>query len=424
MRLADLEVREVVAWEALDSRGNPTVACRVVLAGGATGRAIVPAGASTGQFEAVELRDGGERHDGMGVRRAVRTVVTALRPRVVGLDASDTGAIDAALASASPLEGMALTGSNATLAVSVATAVAAAAATRQPLWRLVGGTARPLLPLPMIQVLSGGIHAGRVIDLQDILVIPTGAATFAEAIDLVSRVRRVAIALAADRGAVAHLVGDEGGLALPFASNRAAVEFVARAISRAGLDGRVWIAMDVAANQLRLPNGQYRLATESRTLEALEWVAELATWVRELPILSIEDPLGDDDWDVWRPASSALGTVQLVGDDLFATDATRLARGVREGIANAVLIKPNQRGTLSEAAMVLRNAQAAGYKTIASARSGETEDAWLADLAVGWQAGQIKVGSLTRSERTAKWNRLLEIEATEPAAVLARPFTS
>ena len=422
MRSARLAIRDVVAWEAMDSRGHPTVACRVSLASGSTGRAIVPAGASTGRFEAIELRDGGDRRGGLGVVRAVETVRAALRPCVIGLDASNTVAVDRALIAAQPLTGAAVVGSNARLAVSVAAALAAATALNKPLWRLFDHGPAPLLPVPMVQVLAGGVHAGGVIDIQDILVIPVGAGSFAEAIEMASRVRHAAVGMAADRGAVAHLVGDEGGLALPFPSNRAAVEFVARAIEIAGLVDRAKIAIDVAANQLQRPDGRYRLATEARTLEASEWVAELAAWTRDLPILSIEDPLADDDWEGWRTASQSLEGCQLVGDDLFATDPTRFARGIRGGIANAILIKPNQRGTLSEAAQVTATAQAAAYRTIVSARSGETEDSWLADLAVGWRAGQIKVGALARSERTAKWNRLLEIEATEPEATLAQPF--
>ena len=422
MPLPEFTISDVIAWEALDSRGQPTVACRVTLRGGAVGRAIVPAGASTGRYEALELRDGDERHGGRGVRRAVDVVRTVLGPAVLGMDATDALSIDVVLRGAEPPPGVAVIGSNATLAVSVATALGAAAARHVSLWRSLDGSADPLLPMPMIQILSGGVHAGRVIDLQDILIIPTGAETFAEAIEMASRVRRAAVVLAAERGPIAHLVGDEGGLALPFPSNRAAVEFVAKAIEEAGLIDDARIAIDVAANQLQLPDRRYRLDTEDRTLDAGEWIDELAAWAAGLPIASIEDPLGDDDWEGWREASARLGRVQIVGDDLFATDPVRLGRGIRENVANAVLVKPNQRGTLSEAADVMRSALGVGYRTIVSARSGETEDTWLADLAVGWRAGQIKVGSLTRSERTAKWNRLLEIESTESRAILARPF--
>jgi len=422
MSSADLVVADVIAWEALDSRGNPTVACRVTLAGGAVGRAIVPAGASVGRHEAREWRDGGERMGGLGVRGAIEVIETHVRPVIVGAQSGDPAAVDALLRTIVAPTGRVL-GSNTTLAVSVASARAGAAGRDVPLWRHLdhsGGL--PLLPMPMIQILAGGVHAGGAIDLQDVLVIPVGGRTFAHCIEMVWRVRAAAIADAKEAGHPVQLVGDEGGLAIPFRTNRAAVEFVANSIDHAGLGGEVWVAIDVAAGQLIDQDGRYRLAIEDRSLDREAWIDELARWVRDLPLRSIEDPLDEDDWEGWREARLAIGAAQLIGDDLFATDAGRLERGIRDGAADAILVKPNQRGTLTEAAQVLRTAAERGCRTIVSARSGESEDDWLADLAVGWRAGQIKVGSLARSERTAKWNRLLELEATTGEAVLAHPF--
>jgi len=409
--MTDTEISTLRAWEALDSRGRPTVACEVLLAGGARGVAAVPSGASTGRHEARELRDGGERYGGRGVRAAVGNVVGELADAARGLPAGDQGALDAALRAADGSEDLGRLGANAVLAVSVASALAAAAAHGRPLWRHLGD--RPLLPLPMVNILSGGAHAGAAIDLQDFLAVPVGASSFAEAIEWAGRVRAAAAELVAERGLVAALVADEGGLGPALASNRAALELLSRAIERAGLVAgeQVGIAIDVAATQLVDPAGGYRLRVEDRTLAAAELVAELRGWADEHPIVSIEDPLGEDDWDGWACASRELGGLQLLGDDLFATNPTRLRRGIAGGVGNAVLVKPNQIGTLSAAREVVGLAHDAGYATVLSARSGETEDAWLADLAVGWRTGQLKVGSTMRSERTAKWNRLLQIEA-------------
>lgn len=409
--MPDTEISAVRAWEALDSRGNPTVACELTLAGGARAAAAVPAGASTGRHEARELRDGGERYGGRGTRMAVANVAGALAEAVRGVPADDQIALDDALRAADGTPDLGRLGANAVLAVSVAGALAAADAHGEPLWRHLG--APPLLPLPMVNVLSGGAHAGAAIDLQDFLVVPVGASSFAEAIEWAARVRAAAAALVAERGMVAALIADEGGLGPALSSNREALELLSRAIERAGLapGEQAAIAIDVAATQLVDPAGGYRLSVERRTVAAAELVAELAAWTGAHPIVSIEDPLGEDDWDGWALASRELGAVQLLGDDLFATNAARLRRGIDDGVANAVLVKPNQIGTLSAAREVVGQAHAAGCATVLSARSGETEDVWLADLAVGWRTGQIKVGSTMRSERTAKWNRLLQIEA-------------
>ena len=407
-------IASVFAWEALDSRGTPTVACEVRLTGGARAAATVPSGASTGAHEAHELRDGDGRYGGRGVRRAVASVNETLGPGVTGLDAADQVALDAALCGLDGTASLGRLGANAVLAVSIAAAVATAEAEGVPLWRLLAGDAEPLLPLPMVNVISGGAHArGAGVDVQDFLVVPAGASSFAEAIEWAWRVRRATEELAAERGFPASLVADEGGLGLPLPSNRAGLELLAAGIERAGLapGEEAAIAIDVAATQLAVEGG-YRLAAEGRTLDAGELLDELDSWCSAHPVVSVEDPLGEDDWAGWAEATRRLGPrLQLLGDDLFATDVVRLERGIAENVANAVLVKPNQCGTLSGALQAVETAGAAGYAAVVSARSGDTEDAWLADLAVGWRAGQIKVGSTTRSERTAKWNRLLHIEA-------------
>jgi enolase len=413
----------IFAWEALDSRGNPTVACEVSLRSGARGAVIVPSGASTGAHEAVELRDGGMRYGGRGVRAAVANATGELAERVTGMDAADQVALDAALKETDGTPGLRRLGANAVLAVSLAAACAVADAAGVPLYRRLLAGDSPLLPMPMVNVLSGGAHARGGVELQDFLAVPLGAGSFAEAMEWVWRVRRAAEELVAARG-LTTLIADEGGLGPPLPSSRAALELLSEAIASSGLRPvkDVAIALDVAASQLVTAEGPYGLGGEELT--GAELTAEVERWCGSHPIVSIEDPLAEDDWAGWAEATALLGDrVQLVGDDLFATDVERLERGIRERVANAVLVKPNQAGTLSGAEAVVRRAAEAGYRAIVSARSGDTEDAWLADLAVGWRAGQIKVGSLTRSERTAKWNRLLRIEAELGGeAELARPF--
>lgn len=406
-------IRDVAAWEALDSRGRPTVGCVVRLESGRTGRVIVPSGASTGQYEAHELRDGGHRYGGFGVRAAVASVNNTLAKIARGMDAGRRVDLDRAMEDADGSAELSNLGANAVLAVSLAVTVAAAAERSEELWQALSGTDGPLLPMPMVNIISGGAHAGRSIDIQDVLVVPLNAANFAEAIEWVARVRGETARLLADMGGSATLVADEGGLASALTSNEAALELVTAGIERAGFEpgSDVVIAIDIAANQLW--NGSaYTLAVEDRTLDSAAWIDTLAAWCDRYPIVSIEDPLSDDDWAGWAEATSRLGAGrQVLGDDLFATNAQRLQRGIGESVANAVLVKPNQAGTVSRAEDVVRRAHANGYAVVVSARSGDTEDFWLADLAVGWSAGQIKVGSTMRSERTAKWNRLLEIEA-------------
>jgi enolase len=415
--MSERAIERVLAFEALDSRGTPTVACVISLAGGAQACATVPAGASTGRHEAHERRDGGERFAGRGVRGAVEAVNGEIAALLRGRDAADQAVNDAALMDLDGTPSLARLGANAVLAASVGCALAAAEAARTPLWRLLAPGAPPLLPLPMVNVLSGGAHAARAVDVQDVLVIPLAARTFAEAIEHAALVRAGAAAELRARGHDVALVADEGGLAAPLSSNEEALEIAGRGIERAGIEAA--LALDVAATQL-LDGGAYRLACENRSLDGAAMAREVAGWARRYRLVSIEDPLGEDDWDSWRLATELLGAdVQVLGDDLFATSPERVARGITARIANAVLVKPNQAGTLSGARETLELAQREGYATVVSARSGESEDGWLADLAVGWRSGQIKVGSTQRSERTAKWNRLLRIEAEWPDAELA-----
>ncbi|GAA3732358.1 phosphopyruvate hydratase [Leifsonia bigeumensis] len=407
-------IDRIIAWEALDSRGTPTVACEVVLADGHRGQAVVPSGASTGAHEAVELRDGGRRYGGRGVRNAVNNVVTVLAEAVQGTDAADQAEVDRLLRETDGSADLARVGANAVLSVSIAAAIASAQAQGLPLYRAVAGAGAGedvLLPMPMINVISGGAHAGRAIDIQDVLVVPIGATSFAEALELCWRVRAGTAEVAGERGLMSALVADEGGLGPALTSNRAALSLLVDGMLRAGVEPGVdaSIAIDVAASQF-FDGVHYHLAADERTLTADELVDELAGWSRDFPIVSLEDVLSEDDWSGWARATGVLGHVQLLGDDLFTTNPARLQRGVDSGTANAVLVKPNQIGTLTEAREVVRIAAAARYATVLSARSGETEDSWLADLAVGWRTGQIKVGSTMRSERTAKWNRLLRIE--------------
>jgi enolase len=419
-------VRRVRAWQALDSRGRPTVACRVDLASGASGRAIVPSGASAGSHEAHELRDGGASYGGLGVLRAVAHVNGILNDVVEGVDASETGAVDAALTTVDDSPGFAVIGANAVLAVSLASAIAAAADAGVSLARHLAGPGELLLPMPMVNVLSGGAHAPGGLDIQDFLVIPCGARSFAQAIEWAARVREAATTRARQLGHHASaLVADEGGLGVPLSTNRSALELLTRSIEDAGLVPGVdaGIAIDAAASQF-YQDGRYVLRSEQRVLDASELRAEVVGWCADFPVLSVEDPLDEDDWTGWAELTARLGgSIEVVGDDLFVTQSERLRHGVETGAANSVLIKVNQNGLLSRTHDVVSLARASGYRTVVSARSGDTEDTWLADLAVGWRAGQIKVGSTHRSERNAKWNRLLELEATQSTS-FAGPWSA
>jgi len=407
-----MKIQRVRALEILDSRGNPTVQAEVVLDGGTRAIAQVPSGASTGKHEALELRDGDPmRYAGKGVLRAVENVNKILGPAVVGLDVRDQSGIDARLVELN--DGL---GANATLSVSCAVARAAAVATRQPLWKYLAGSREAFMPNPMVNIISGGLHAGRNIEFQDFLVIPRGYPDLSSALDAVVRVHRKTGELLAKRGCVMTGVADEGGWGPHLDSNEEAAAILRQAIGEchAVMD----IALDVAASHFFEGDG-YRF--EGKTMTAMEMADLMARWIPQYGITSIEDALAEDDWPGWKSMTARIGAnVRLVGDDLFVTNLDRLNRGIAEGVGNAVLVKMNQIGTITQTFAVIDRARNAGYGAVISARSGETEDSFLADLAVASGAGQIKVGSVTRSERLAKYNRLLEIEAWEYSGALKK----
>lgn len=400
------------AWEALDSRGRPTVACRVTLSSGVQGRAIAPSGASTGRHEALEQRDGGERYGGWGVRGAVQAVNDEYAPLIEGRRVSNRVELDAALETRDGTDNLGRLGANAALAVSLAVTVAHAGAENVPLWSTLKGPRPASIPMPMVNILSGGAHAGRAVDIQDFLAVPLGADSFTEAIEQVARVRAACARLLDARGGWSALVADEGGLAARLDNNEAVLALLSDGIDAAGFAGGddMAIALDIAATQL-LDGDAIVLAGQGERLSVSEWLDVVAQWVERYPIVSIEDVVGEDDWEGSRAATARFPQVQMLGDDHFATNLERVRRGIDEASANAVLVKVNQAGTVSRAERVVFEAVRAGFETVVSARSGDTEDSWLADLAVGWGAGQIKVGSTMRSERTAKWNRLLELES-------------
>ena len=404
----------IQARQILDSRGRPTLEASVLLAGGASGRASVPSGASTGRHEAVERRDGDPaRYGGRSVQGAVAAVVQEIAPALRGAQAGDQAAIDRSLIELDGSVDKSRLGANAILAVSLACARATANARGVPLWRALGGEEIALLPMPMVNMISGGAHASGGLDFQDLLAIPLGASSVAEALEMCVAVRDALGGQLLARG-LSTLKGDEGGFAPSLPSHEAACSLLVESIAAAGFapGADVALAWDVAANELYDPDrNAYTLRAEGRVLDAAALVELLDELVQRYPIVSIEDPLAEDDWDGWRLATERLGgRIQLIGDDLFVTNPQRLARGIEQATANAVLVKMNQIGTLSETLAVVAQAKAAGYATIVSARSGETEDSALADLAVAAEAGQIKVGSVAQSERLAKYNRLLRLE--------------
>ncbi len=418
-------IQSVRARQILDSRGRPTVEADVILNDGSFGRASVPSGASTGSAEAHELRDGDPQvYAGLGVRRAVANVNGEVAQALAGRDAIDQRALDARLRELDGTAQLKRLGANAILAVSLATARAAAASLQQPFWRRIAdlaGIKEPTLPLPMVNILSGGLHAGRGMDVQDFLAIPASASSMEDAIHMISRVRNAATEEARQRG-LPTLLADEGGLSPGCATGREALEIMMRSIERAGLrpGEDVLIAIDVAAASLQQPDGAYRLAREGHTIDADAMIAMFEDWVRHFPVVSIEDGLGEDDWDAWQRLTARIGSrVQLVGDDLFTTNPERLGRGVSQGVANGILVKANQNGTLTGTLDVIAQAREHGYATIVSARSGETEDAFMSDLAVGAAAGQIKIGSLRTSSTVAKYNQLLRIAEALPGARFA-----
>jgi enolase len=409
-----LKIERVSGREILDSRGNPTVEATVTLAGGVTARGCAPSGASTGEFEALELRDGDpSRYRGKGVTRAAHNVSDALAEAVTGLDAADQRAVDRALCAADGTPEKRVLGANALLAVSLASARAAARALGLPLYRFLGGAAACRLPVPMMNILNGGAHAANTVDVQEFMIVPVGAPTLREALRMCAEVYHTLAALLAGRG-LTTAVGDEGGFAPDLADDEAAIRLILEAIETTGYEpGRDFcLALDAAASEWQTDAaGSYRLPKAGDALTADELIDHWDGLAARYPLLSLEDGLGEGDWAGWRRLTHRLGDrMQLVGDDLFVTNTARLADGIRQGCGNAILIKPNQIGTLSEAMEAIRLAHRAGYAAIASHRSGETEDTTIADLAVALDCGQIKTGAPTRSERVAKYNRLLRIE--------------
>jgi enolase len=403
----------VFAREILDSRGNPTIEVEVQLDSGAWGRAAVPSGASTGKREAVELRDGdGQRYRGKGVQRAVKNVEDTIAAEIEGMEATEQAVVDQALLELDGTPNKSALGANAILGVSLAVARAGADEVGLPLYAYLGGVGARLLPVPLMNVLNGGVHADNGLDIQEFMLVPAGAESFSTALRMGAEIFHTLKDLLHERG-LATGVGDEGGFAPALGSNTAALDFFLIAIERAGYrpGEDVYLALDVAASEFAEPGGRYRLSRDGVVRSSDEMIAMYESLLERYPIVSIEDGLGEDDWGGWGSLTRRLGgRVQLVGDDLFVTNPAVIQQGIKNGIANAVLVKVNQVGTLTETLQAVELAKRAGYGTVISHRSGETEDTFVADLAVAVNAGQIKTGSLARSERTAKYNQLLRIE--------------
>jgi len=403
---------DVVAREILDSRGNPTVEADVLLESGVMGRAAVPSGASTGAKEAIELRDGDPaRYLGKGVLRAVENVNTEICEAIIGLDAMEQSLIDQTLIELDGTENKERLGANATLAVSLAVAKAAAEESGLPLYRYLGGAGRMQLPVPMMNVINGGAHANNSLDLQEFMIIPVGMGNFRDALRCGAEVFHTLKKLINAKG-MPTTVGDEGGFAPNLPSNEAALQLIMEAIDKAGYTPgtHVAIGLDCASSEF-FKEGRYRIESEGLALDSTQFADYLAAWVDKYPIISIEDGMAEEDWDGWEVLTDRLGeNVQLVGDDLFVTNTRILAEGIRRGIANSILIKINQIGTLTETFAAIEMAKRAGYTSVVSHRSGETEDNIIADIAVATNALQIKTGSLSRADRTAKYNQLLRIE--------------
>jgi len=403
---------DIVGREILDSRGNPTVECDVLLESGTMGRAAVPSGASTGSREAIELRDGDKaRYNGRGVLRAVEHINTEISEAVLGLDASEQAFLDKTLIDLDGTENKSRLGANATLAVSMAVARAAAEESGLPLYRYFGGSGGMSLPVPMMNVINGGAHANNNLDLQELMIIPLGAPSFREAVRYGAEVFQALKKLIDGKG-MSTAVGDEGGFAPNVASHEAALQMLIEAIDKAGYTPgeQIAIGLDCAASEF-FKDGKYNLSGEGLVLSAAEWTDILSTWADKYPIVSIEDGMAENDWDGWKHLTDKLGgKLQLVGDDLFVTNTKILKEGISKGVANSILIKINQIGTLTETFAAIEMAKRANYTAVISHRSGETEDATIADIAVGTNAGQIKTGSMSRSDRVAKYNQLLRIE--------------
>ena len=405
---------DVVGREILDSRGNPTVECDVWLESGVMGRAAVPSGASTGVREAIELRDKDpKRFGGKGVLEAVRHVNEDIANAVLGIEASDQSYIDRTMIELDGTENKGRLGANAILAVSMAVARAAAEESGLPLYRYFGGTSAVTLPVPMMNVINGGAHANNNLDLQEFMIIPLGAPTFREAVRYGAETFHALKSILNSRG-MSTAVGDEGGFAPALSSHEEAIELIVEAIEKAGFrpGDDIAIGLDCASSEFYdAEKNLYTLTKQGKTFTAEEWIAGLEGWVQKYPVISIEDGMAEGDWEGWAKLTQALGKkVQLVGDDLFVTNPKILAEGIEKGVANSILIKVNQIGTLSETFEAIRMAHRAGYTAVVSHRSGETEDSTIADIAVGLNAGQIKTGSMSRSDRMAKYNQLLRIE--------------
>lgn len=406
-----MRITTLRAWEILDSRGRPTLSVEARLSNGVSAVAQVPSGASTGRHEAVELRDGDpRRYGGKGVLRAAANVEGPISAALSSQLAEDQAGIDHILCELDGTPNKSVLGANATLGSSCAVARAVARSHGVPLWRYLAGPRSPRLPVPMVNILSGGLHAGGNIEFQDFLVIPHGFPSYAASLEAVVAIHSTARAVLERAGYQLTGVADEGGWGPKLGSNREALEILNRAIEESGHAGKVSIAIDVASSQF-FQGGGYHLAHEGGTLDAGGMIALLERWCDEFPVISIEDGLAEDDWDGWKLLTARMGDrAQIIGDDLFTTNPARVRRGIDSRAANAVLVKMNQVGTLTETMQVVDMARQAGWKAVISARSGETEDSFLADLAVATGAGQIKIGSVTRSERLAKYNRLIEIE--------------
>lgn len=403
---------DIIGREILDSRGNPTVECDVLLESGTMGRAAVPSGASTGSREAVELRDGKvNRYGGKGVLKAVEHVNTEISEAIMGLDASEQAFLDKTLIELDGTDNKSRLGANSMLAVSMAVAKAAAEEAGLPLYRYFGGSGAMQLPVPMMNIVNGGVHASNSLDMQEFMIVPAGLPTFGEALRCGAEVFHALKKILADKG-MSTAVGDEGGFAPNFSSNDECLSTILQAVEQAGYRAGedVLLALDPAASEF-YRDGKYQLTGEGLQLSSAEFTDYLATLVDKFPIVSIEDGMQESDWDGWKLLTERLGKkIQLVGDDLFVTNTRILKEGIEKGVANAILIKINQIGTLTETFAAIEMAKRAGYATVISHRSGETEDSTIADIAVGLNAGQIKTGSLSRSDRIAKYNQLLRIE--------------
>lgn len=406
------KITQITATEILDSRGNPTILAEVATAAGNTGSAMTPSGASTGSREALELRDNDAgRYRGKGVLQAISNIENILRPKLVGMEAGDQAGIDRAMLDLDGTENKSRLGANAILAVSMAVAHAAAADERLPLYRYLGGDGPFDMPVPMMNIINGGAHADNNVDMQEFMILPVGATSLAEAVRYGAEIFHALKAVLAARG-MNTAVGDEGGFAPDLDSNEAALEVILSAIGKAGyVPGEdILLGLDIASSEF-YRDGRYVLASEGKSLSAQEFLDYLAPWVENYPIITIEDGMAEDDWDGWRALTARFGDrVQLVGDDLFVTHTAVLQQGIDTGAANSILVKVNQIGTLTETLAAIDMARKAGYTTVISHRSGETEDTTIADLAVATSSRQIKTGSLSRSDRVAKYNRLIRIE--------------